>query len=180
MAFYGQRLQLHLAAPSTEQPILVAPSPPLPAFCRFLDNAHPSHDGSTIWGTVKDLPAFDVLLSTIHDEEKVQFSKVRTCQQSTKAGIFTVRHDFQCRMAGAPCNISLRRGKPIVRRASIRSQKCGCPATITFWDSPGNPVRVRIELLHRGHVPGGLVDKSNLTMHERYVALTEGCLRRQA
>lgn len=163
MAFHGQRLQLHLAAPSTEQPILVAPPPPSPAFCRFLDNAHPSHDGSTIWGTVKDLPAVDVLLSTIHDEEKVQFSKVRTCQQSTKAGIFTVRHDFQCRMAGAPCNISLRRGNPLSEeplsgRRSVDAQQPSlsgtAPATLcefglscctvgtclgAWWTSPISP-----------------------------------------
>lgn len=166
LAAHSNSLQHHLTAPNT-QAVLVAPPPHLPAFCRLLENVVQSQDGSVIWGTVKDMAAFDKLLSTIQDEQQVQFSNVRTCRHATKAGVVTVRHDLQCRMAGNPSNGSLHRKVPIRRRASIRSLKCGCSAAITLWDSPGKDVEVELELQHTGHVPGALVDKSNLQMHPR-------------
>lgn len=118
------------------------------------------------------LSAFDALVLAIQDEHQVQFSKVWTCQHVSKAGVVgAVRHDLQRRMAGIPGSDSLRTGAPIVRRASIRSLRCKCSAAITVWVRPGADVKVCLELQHTGHVPGALVDRSNLQMHPRYVAV---------
>lgn len=48
-----------------------------------LGNVVRSQDGSVIWGTVKDMAASDKLLSTIQDEELVQFS---SRQRSSSSG----------------------------------------------------------------------------------------------
>ena len=117
------------------------------------------------------MAAADKLRSTIQDEGQVQCSNVRRCKHTDKAGVVTVRHDLECRMAGNPANGSSRRRGPLLRRASIRSLKCGCSASITLWDSPGKDVEVLLELQHTGHVPGALVDKTNLQMHPRYVVV---------
>lgn len=171
---HGDRLRAHLGAPVT--------SAAAPSYLSLLDSVC-SHPSGLITATAKTMKVFHAVASLIEVCTGSEFSKVRTHQNpppkqpSTSADATTsVRNDYQCRFAGKPhSECSTRRGALPAgfRMKSAKSEKCGCTASISVWESsaPDQPVRVHLYLTHTGHVPGSDNDKTSLPMHQRWVLL---------
>lgn len=152
----------------------------VPSHLSLLDSVFQHPDGSYT-ATAKDMTVFRAALSVIEISTGSQFSSHRSHQNpapkhlSESATSTRVRTDYQCRFAGKPHSECTRRGElPIeFRMKSAKSVKCSCTASISVTEpsAAGQPLTVRLDLTHTGHVLGSDSDKTSLPMHPRFVLL---------